>query len=263
MSIGIKFTYRHPDTDKPLAFGKVYTYETGTTTPKTTYGDMAKTITNTNPVILDATGSADIFFAGATKIIITDTNDVEVETIDPISSTTVEISLTPKYNTAGSAEAYKYWALSSASDVQDATLTSPSAGAVNMYVLLKNGLLPDTAKCTAIKTYVDTVRPLTDNLSVLPAIATNYTINVTYYVHSSNSAMLSQIQANVNNAVQAYIEWQYSQIGRDIDTDYLVSLMVEAGAKRVTVTNPAKTSIDTTHVAINTSKTVTYGGLEE
>lgn len=44
----------------PLAGGKLYTYRTGTSTPKTTYSDASGTA-NANPIILDSEGSADVW----------------------------------------------------------------------------------------------------------------------------------------------------------------------------------------------------------
>lgn len=53
--------YRGIDANgKPLAGGKLYTYEAGTSTPKATFTDKAGTIANANPVILDADGYADV-----------------------------------------------------------------------------------------------------------------------------------------------------------------------------------------------------------
>lgn len=49
------------DNGRPLAGGRLYTYENGTTTPAPTYKDAAGTILNTNPIILDARGDAVIF----------------------------------------------------------------------------------------------------------------------------------------------------------------------------------------------------------
>ena len=48
------------DCGKPLAGGKVYTYEANTTTPKATYADTEGSAVNTNPVILDESGRANI-----------------------------------------------------------------------------------------------------------------------------------------------------------------------------------------------------------
>lgn len=44
------------DAGDPVAAGKVYTYDSGTTTPKTTYTDSAGLVPNTNPIILDSAG---------------------------------------------------------------------------------------------------------------------------------------------------------------------------------------------------------------
>lgn len=48
------------DCGKPLAGGKVYTYEAKTTTLKPTYADVEGLAVNTNPIILDESGRANI-----------------------------------------------------------------------------------------------------------------------------------------------------------------------------------------------------------
>lgn len=88
---GIKFTARQPDTDTPLSFGKVYTYETGTTSDKVTYKDEDKAVHNTNPVILDAYGQADICLDGKYRIVVTDSNDNVIDMVDPISDTVTQL----------------------------------------------------------------------------------------------------------------------------------------------------------------------------
>jgi hypothetical protein len=45
----------------PLSGGLVYTYQAGTTTPKATFNTSVGDVENTNPVILDAEGYADIY----------------------------------------------------------------------------------------------------------------------------------------------------------------------------------------------------------
>lgn len=57
------------DNGRPLAGGKVWTYESGTTTPKATYADPDGLAVNTNPVILDEAGRANIYLEdGAYRI---------------------------------------------------------------------------------------------------------------------------------------------------------------------------------------------------
>ena len=72
-----------------MAGGLVYFYITGTTTPKDTYSDEAKTVPNANPVVLDARGEADIYLDGEYKIILKTAADVEVWTVDSFSGNTL------------------------------------------------------------------------------------------------------------------------------------------------------------------------------
>jgi hypothetical protein len=46
----------------PLVGGKLFTYASGTTTPLATYTDSTANTTNTNPVILDSRGEANVWF---------------------------------------------------------------------------------------------------------------------------------------------------------------------------------------------------------
>jgi hypothetical protein len=46
----------------PLVGGKLFTYASGTTTPLATYTDSTANFTNTNPVILDSRGEANVWF---------------------------------------------------------------------------------------------------------------------------------------------------------------------------------------------------------
>ena len=66
----------------PLIGGKLYTYVPGSTLPKATYTNLAQTIANTNPVILDSRGEATLFGTGDYKFILKDENDVTVWSLD-------------------------------------------------------------------------------------------------------------------------------------------------------------------------------------
>jgi hypothetical protein len=70
----------------PLVLGKVYTYAAGTTTPIATYVDQVGATANTNPIILDSRGMANIWLQStvAYKFLITDANDVTQYTTDNI-----------------------------------------------------------------------------------------------------------------------------------------------------------------------------------
>lgn len=77
------------DSGDPLISGKVYFYESGTSTLKTTYSDVNLTIANTNPVILTAAGrQPNVFFDGVAKAILATSANVQILVRDPVGETT-------------------------------------------------------------------------------------------------------------------------------------------------------------------------------
>jgi len=70
----------------PLVGGLLYTYAAGGTTPKTTYTTAASSTANTNPVVLDSRGEANVWLTtGSYKFKLSDANDVEIWTVDNIA----------------------------------------------------------------------------------------------------------------------------------------------------------------------------------
>jgi hypothetical protein len=71
-----------------LVGGKLYTYQAGTTTPLATYTDSTGTTANTNPIILDVRGEANVWLGTSSyKFVLKDSNDVSIWTVDNISTT--------------------------------------------------------------------------------------------------------------------------------------------------------------------------------
>lgn len=88
-------TFRHKfwdDAGIPLSGGKVYTYSPGTTTPLNSYTDSTGITPNSNPVILDAKGEADIWTVGMFKVNVTTSADVQV-TGYPVDNLGYDITL--------------------------------------------------------------------------------------------------------------------------------------------------------------------------
>lgn len=70
----------------PLAGGKLYSYQAGTTTPLATYTDYTGNTTNPNPVILDSRGEAAVWFGTQQyKLKLTTSADVEIWTVDNLN----------------------------------------------------------------------------------------------------------------------------------------------------------------------------------
>ena len=111
------------------------------------------------------------------------------------------------------------------------------------------------------------VRPLTDNVSVKAPTAKNYSIDIQYYIDSDNSYT---IKRRVDVAVTDYIKWQSGKVGRDTIPSELIRRVMEAGAKRVSVTSPVFTVVKDgkkedgyqVELALCAGKTITYGGVE-
>lgn len=81
----IKTTYFDQNGD-PLSGGSVFTYVSGTTVPAATYTTTAGLIQNTNPIILDASGSADIYLAANVdyKFVVYDRDGVLIDRVEPV-----------------------------------------------------------------------------------------------------------------------------------------------------------------------------------
>lgn len=73
-----KQQFLDPTTGRPLAGGKVWHYTPGTTNLKDTYQNSAGTIANTNPIVLDAYGSAVIWGNGAYRQVLFDASNNQI-----------------------------------------------------------------------------------------------------------------------------------------------------------------------------------------
>lgn len=71
----------------PLVGGKLYTYAAGTTTPLASYTDHTGVTANTNPVILDSNGQANVWLPETTsyKYVLKTSADVTLYTVDYVS----------------------------------------------------------------------------------------------------------------------------------------------------------------------------------
>jgi hypothetical protein len=70
----------------PLAGGKLYLYEPGTSTLKSAYTDSNGNTALANPVILDSAGRASVWLNGYYKAILKDANETTIWTVDNVSS---------------------------------------------------------------------------------------------------------------------------------------------------------------------------------
>lgn len=125
------------------------------------------------------------------------------------------------------------------------TVDCIKAGYVYLYALMADGTLPDATVKAAIAEVCNhnTVRPLTDFVSVEDAETVSYNVNLTYWIDRKSIKSLADIQADVTAAVNEYVAWQQGKIGRDINPSYLEWLLRDTGVKRVTIVSPTFTPL--------------------
>ncbi|MFC4102902.1 baseplate assembly protein [Paenibacillus xanthanilyticus] len=171
------------------------------------------------------------------------------------------------FSVAGPEGAYKFWAKTANSSIVDVAVHSPTPSDIVLVPLLIAGGIPGqsvldqvTAICSDKR-----VRPLTDRVSAAAPTVVNYTIAFTYWIDRDREVEIAAIQTAVAQAVQDYINWQRSKLGRNINRSELIRRLVQAGASRVDVTNPPQNGlVGTTQVAIvSGTPAVTYGGLDD
>ncbi len=169
------------------------------------------------------------------------------------------------FSVAGSEGAYIYHAKSVSALIEDVTVTSPVPGDVNVYVLLQDGNLPGEEMLAAVNEHLNkkTVRPLTDNVTVLAPDILNYDLTARYWIARSDAVLSAQIQEEAQAAVDEYQTWQAAKLGRDLNPTELIYRLKAAGVKRVEVVSPTFAVVADNAVAKAQNVNVTFAGLEE
>ena len=168
------------------------------------------------------------------------------------------------FSTAGPVGAYVFHALGADPDVLDVSVASPTPGDVVVSVLSRQGDGTASAELIAAVDAVlssDTVRPLTDNVTVQSATIVNYSVTavLTVLPGPDGSVVLAQSQA----ALDAYIA-ETRRLGRDVTRSGLFAALHQPGVQNVTLTAPAAdVVIADDEASFCTSTNVTVGGVGE
>lgn len=179
------------------------------------------------------------------------------------------IRLAPNsFSVAGPEKAYVYHAKSVSPAIIDVKVNSPTPGEVDVYVLLTDGTLPTEDTLEQIEEHLsdENIRPLTDYVVVKAPTASNYEIELHYWISQEDSSKAAQIQADVEAAVEQYRLWQQTKIGRDITPGKLLQLVFAAGASRVdnSKLKPATwKKLEAMQVAQCTKVSVVYEGYKD
>lgn len=165
------------------------------------------------------------------------------------------------FSVAGPALAYQYHTKTADAEITDVAVLSPEPGIVKVYPLMINGEIPSDEILDRVRVALnsDKARPLTDFVDVVPPEQVGYEVNVTYYLYKNSEANHEKVTEAVNN----YILWQKTKLGRDINPDKLKGELLAAGVKRTFVTNPQFVELKEHETAVCENINILFGGYED
>lgn len=179
------------------------------------------------------------------------------------------IQIAPEsFSVAGPFGTYEYFARSAHQDIINvAVLGQPHAapGTVGIYPLMTGGIIPSQEILDLVSDACSTrdKRPLTDKVFVKAPEVVNYDLSVKYWIDRDKSTQATAIFGAVAGAVDDWVLWQCSRLGRDINPSELNHRIIAAGAKRTEILSPVFQHVEPYQVAkINNSELI-YGGLED
>jgi len=143
------------------------------------------------------------------------------------------------FSTAGPDGAYIFHSLGAHADVLDASVASPSPGEVVVTVLSRsNGGTPaaDVLSAVAATLNADHVRPLTDHVTVQPAVIVPWALDAALSLWPGPDAAVVESAAQAN--IAAYLAAQ-QRLGRSIHRSALLAALHVEGVKSVSLTSPA------------------------
>lgn len=159
------------------------------------------------------------------------------------------------YTTAGSEGSYVFHALSADGDVKDVSVTSPTPGQVNVYVLSRIGTGAASAELlVAVNDALNAeeVRPLTDNVVVSSAEIVNYAINAELVLYPGPDSETVRLAAL--DAITAHAE-NIKRLGLDVAISAIMAQLHQGGVQKVNLTAPAA------NIAINPNQAAHCTGI--
>lgn len=170
------------------------------------------------------------------------------------------------YSVAGPEGAYEYFVKKYSEDIIDTKIvTDKETAEVLIYIILKDGGVPDEEYCQRVLNYLISLKryPDTDKISVLAPEIVPYELKATYYISLSKRDNEASIKQSVEEAAAGYIKKQATSLGYDINPDIFREYARVAGAKRIVLETPVYTRLKDYQIAICQGINLTYGGLED
>ncbi len=141
------------------------------------------------------------------------------------------------YSVAGPTAAYEWLAKSAAGTVADAKCDSPQPGTSRVAILSTEGDgTPDAALLATVLAALsgDTVRPLCEEVLVVPAQVQHYSIDVTLYPEAGESVS----QSAAETALAAYATARH-KLKKSVSVSGIIAAANASGVQKIVVNSPA------------------------
>lgn len=204
-----------------------------------------------------------VAYIGAVSNIDEPTGGADEETDEAFAMRIFEARNT--YSTTGSENSYIYYTKLYSTLIEDVIVTNPKDAEINIYILMADRKEATPAFIEGLTDYLynEDTKPLTDKITVKNVEQIPYNIDVEYTIYEADISKLSAIEKAVAAAVEQYKVWQCAKIGRDINNQKLVSLMIDAGAANVSIKAPLNTRITPEQIACCGDTKIEYKGYVE
>lgn len=149
------------------------------------------------------------------------------------------------------------------------TIDREMAGEVKIVPILTDGRIPDVDMLKKVKetcSAID-VRPMTDLVIVEAPKQITYDINITYYTTDDDESECINSIEGKGGAIEQFIKWQGTKLGRDINPDKLRTLCIAPtigkGCKRIVVNAPEFNTLLKDQIAVFSGKLIVNHGIED
>lgn len=172
------------------------------------------------------------------------------------------------YSVAGPSGAYEFWVKNTNKNIISVHVESPTPGVVEIFPLLKGGIIPEQSVLDEIKKYLNdkTIRPLTDNVVVTKPSIHNYTLDVNYWLSETDLVDIEKSKQTIEGIIQEWVDWTKSALGKDILPEELI-YRCRQGKNNIRIrrleSNLTYTEIPDNTVAIPSSINIQYMGVED
>lgn len=208
------------------------------------------------------------YYDGEQRLLITPADPNAVPPVEAVLESDDDfrqrLALKPEsYSVAGPRDAFLFHALSASGQIKSASVTSPVGGTTEVFILSRTGDgVPDQALLDAVSTALndESVRPLSEEVTVSAGSAVNYTLNVALTLFPGPSGELV-LQA-VNDRLSSFADKHHL-----LDADVMLSAIHAAahvdGVKKVEIVSPVADIVCTAGQApYCTGITVSIAGVE-